>query len=135
MNDTFMELSTKNLMTFKEYQQKTAETAIYKDNIARLDPSTSDRIDKIICLAYVGLGLGEVGELQGKIKKIIRDNNGIVNDDMKKSLGKELGDILWYISQTCSELGLDMGEVAEINLVKLASRKERGVLAGSGDER
>jgi NTP pyrophosphatase (non-canonical NTP hydrolase) len=129
-----------NTFTFREYQSKTNETAIYNENIEKLVEEIfpgpgKQQVIRLLKLCYVSLGLGEVGELQGKIKKIIRDNNGIVNDDKKKELAKELGDILWYVSETCSKLGLDMGEVAEGNLVKLASRKERGVLAGSGDER
>jgi NTP pyrophosphatase (non-canonical NTP hydrolase) len=48
---------------------------------------------------------------------------------------KELGDVLWYVSQIASELGLELEEIAEANLEKLLSRQRRGVLSGSGDER
>lgn len=123
------------MLTFREYQSKTAKTAVYREEIDKIVADGDTNMWKLLNLLYVSLGLGEVGELQGKIKKIIRDNGGIVNDDMRKDIAKELGDILWYISQTCTELGLAMGDVAELNLIKLASRKERGVLKGSGDER
>ena len=48
---------------------------------------------------------------------------------------KELGDVLWYLTRSANELGYSLVDVAEINLIKLTSRKERGVLQGSGDER
>jgi NTP pyrophosphatase (non-canonical NTP hydrolase) len=43
--------------------------------------------------------------------------------------------VLWYVAQIATELGLDLNEIAEQNLEKLLSRKQRGVLSGSGDER
>jgi NTP pyrophosphatase (non-canonical NTP hydrolase) len=108
--------------TFSEYQAAAATTAIY--------PKTG-----MLGLTYVALGLGEVGEVQGKIKKIIRDNACVITDEAKKEIGKELGDVLWYLANMCTELDLDFGEIAQSNLDKLASRKERGVLQGSGDNR
>jgi NTP pyrophosphatase (non-canonical NTP hydrolase) len=110
-------------LAFEEYQRRTAETAIYPGQ------------GGILGLAYVGLGLGESGEVQGKIKKILRDDNGEVTEAKRLALAKELGDMLWYVSQTATELGLSLEEVASANLAKLASRKERGVLQGDGDER
>jgi NTP pyrophosphatase (non-canonical NTP hydrolase) len=82
-------------------------------------------------LAYCALGLtGESGEYSEKIKKLIRDGK------LDKSLAvKELGDVLWYLTRSANELGYTLQDVAEINLVKLNSRKERGVLGGSGDLR
>ncbi len=50
-------------------------------------------------------------------------------------MAKELGDVLWYVSQLASELGLDLDQIAQLNLDKLRSRQRRGVLSGSGDER
>ncbi len=132
-------------MTFKDYQDNTNETAIYRDSIENLFYKFGDlnrdaiedsiKIARLLNLSYVALGLGEVGEVQGKIKKIIRDSGGVITDDHRKAISKELGDILWYISQTCTELDISMEKVAEENLEKLFSRKERGMLKGSGDER
>ena len=42
---------------------------------------------------------------------------------------------MWYVAQLATELGLDLDEIAGLNLEKLRSRQLRGVLAGSGDDR
>lgn len=87
-------------------------------------------------LAYPTLGLvNEAGEVAGKIKKIFRDKNGIVSVEDKEALKAELGDVLWYFTQICTELGLTLEEVAEANLEKLFSRLERNKLGGDGDNR
>src|SRR5271167_4186889 len=116
-----MEITKMTFTDFTKYQVLTGMTAIYQDSIDKLVDDGDSQTWKLLCLAYVGLGLGEVGELQGKIKKILRDSGGIITPETKQALSKELGDILWYISQTCNELGLNMGEVAEENIKKLAS--------------
>jgi len=87
-------------------------------------------------LAYPALGLaGEAGEVAEHAKKAIRDDGGTVSDERKATMSKELGDVLWYVAQIATELGLDLDEIAEQNLEKLLSRQQRGVLSGSGDER
>jgi NTP pyrophosphatase (non-canonical NTP hydrolase) len=110
-------------MEFGDYQKQSASTAIYPGQ------------GEVLGLAYVGLGLGESGEVQGKIKKVIRDDGGVISDEKRAAIAKELGDMLWYVSQTASEIGVSLDDIAEDNLDKLASRAERGVLGGSGDER
>lgn len=122
-------------MTFNEYQAKASTTAMYLNKIKELNPDLSENIQSILGLSYASLGLGEAGEVQGKIKKIIRDAGGKITDDNKKEISKELGDILWYISAMCGELGIEMDYVAEQNIEKLFSRKERGVITGNGDNR
>lgn len=85
---------------------------------------------------YPTLGLaGESGEVAEKIKKVIRDKNGVADEETKEMIKKELGDVLWYVAQLATELGLSLDEIAENNITKLASRLERGVLQGSGDNR
>ena len=108
-------------MSFDIYQEKTGETAIYPPEKA---------------LEYLTLGLcSEAGEVAGKLKKIIRDNNGIVDEDAAQKLSIEIGDVLWYVAQLATTLGLQLSEVAEDNLSKLASRKNKGTITGSGDYR
>jgi NTP pyrophosphatase (non-canonical NTP hydrolase) len=108
-------------MNFHEYQQKAGETALY--------PNRGNHI------AYPALGLaGEAGEVAEKVKKVLRGDREI-DDTFRNELEKELGDVLWYVAAMCHELGVDMQFVAEENIAKLASRKERGVIRGSGDDR
>ncbi len=109
-------------MRFNEYQQAALETAIYPD--------------KGNNIVYPVLGLtGESGEVAEKIKKVIRDNNGVLDAAVKQALKKELGDVFWYIAAICYEAGLDMDDVAESNIRKLRDRQKRNVLHGSGDNR
>jgi len=109
-------------MTFNEYQKKSRKTAKY--------PKAGKNF------IYPALGLcGESGEVAEKIKKVIRDKGGIVNEATKQEIVKELGDVLWYVSQIASELDLSLEDVANENLKKLFSRLERGKLGGSGDNR
>jgi NTP pyrophosphatase (non-canonical NTP hydrolase) len=87
-------------------------------------------------IVYPTLGLAnEAGEVAGKIKKIFRDKGGLIGDDDRQALKYELGDVLWYLTQICTELDLTLEEVAAANLEKLFSRQARGQIRGEGDER
>ena len=115
-------------MNFNEYQKKAMTTELMKrsDVLSAHDPAFVAKI----------LGLvGEAGEVAEKFKKIVRDKNGVVGDDDKADIEKELGDVLWYISALADYLGLTLDEVANKNLEKLFSRRDRGVQKGSGDNR
>lgn len=108
-------------MHFAEYEVEAAKTAIY---------------DKAYRAVYPALGLaGESGEVAEKVKKVLRDNNGVFDDDVITELGKEIGDVLWYLSALAHDLGLTLEGCAINNIEKLQSRQERGVLGGSGDNR
>jgi len=128
-------------LSFGDYQERTAITAIYGEKIAEilaaldLTPDQAAPILTLLNIAYVSNGLGEVGEVQGKVKKVIRDSGGVIDDERRQQLAGELGDVLWYLSQMATELGLSLEEVATSNLDKLAGRKDRGTLQGSGDNR
>ena len=109
-------------MDFNEYQQAASKTAIYPDRGENL--------------YYPVLGLcGETGEGAEKIKKVMRDDGGVVSEDKRQDLKKELGDILWYISALSDELHLRLDDIASTNIEKLYSRKERNQIHGSGDDR
>lgn len=82
------------------------------------------------------LGLvGESGEIAEKFKKIIRDKQGELTEEDKAEIIKELGDVLWYITTISHLLGSDLETVAKRNNEKLLSRKARGKISGSGDNR
>ena len=85
---------------------------------------------------YPTLGLtGEAGEVADKVKKVLRDREGIFDPETREAIKLELGDVLWYVAQLASELGYDLNEVADANLQKLSSRAARGRIGGSGDQR
>jgi NTP pyrophosphatase (non-canonical NTP hydrolase) len=105
-----------------DYQQRSRATAVYPDAGNNL--------------TYPALGLcGEAGECAEKVKKAIRDDGGELTGERRAALAAEIGDVLWYLSQLATEAGLELDEIAEDNLAKLLSRRDRGVLQGSGDAR
>ena len=109
-------------MDFKTYQEQSRKTATY----AKIGYN----------FIYPTLGLaGESGEVVEKIKKVIRDNNGVIDEEKRLEIMKELGDVLWYLSQLATELNLSLDDIASKNLQKLNSRKERNKLHGDGDNR
>jgi len=69
------------------------------------------------------LGLvGEAGEVAEKIKKVLRDNEGKIEEEQKKEIKKELGDVLWYLSQLATELGLSLTDIAAYIDLSLRNR-------------
>ena len=87
-------------------------------------------------IIYPTLGLtGESGEVADKVKKVIRDNDGIFSDEMKRSIALELGDVLWYAQELAGDLGYTLEEICQMNIQKIESRQRRGVIHGNGDER
>jgi len=113
-------------MTLDEYQQESKKTALY--------PKDDKNLNYPISYPVMGL-VSEAGEVAGKVKKVIRDNGGIIDDTKKADIASEIGDVLWYTAQLCTELGLSFDDVAKANLEKLFSRKDRGAIGGSGDNR
>jgi len=109
-------------MNFNDYQNKSRKTAKY--------PAIGHPV------IYPALGLvNETGEVAGKIKKVFRDKGGEISEETRSALKAELGDVLWYVAQVCTELDLSLDEVAEYNIEKLYSRLERGTIRGDGDNR
>ncbi len=109
-------------MNFNEYQIAARRTAMY--------PNLGKN------LYYPTLGLcGESGEVAEKIKKIFRDDNGVISLEKRIEIVKELGDVLWYISNLSSELEVSLEDIAIINIDKLNKRKNTNKLYGNGDNR
>ena len=109
-------------MKVNDYQVAALLTAVY--------PGRGENI------IYPTLGLcGEAGEVAEKVKKLLRDNEGILTETVKEAIALELSDVAWYMAVLSHELGFTLEEIFQKNIDKLASRKERGVLQGSGDNR
>lgn len=110
-------------MNFNEYQKQALTTALYSG-------------DELQDLAHWVLGIsGESGEIAEKVKKIIRDKNGKIGAEDREMLTKEIGDVLWYLAVLAEHAGVSLGDIARKNAEKLQSRKQRGTLHGSGDNR
>ena len=110
-------------MTFDDYQQLALKTAQndYEPTMQRT-------------IWAMGVA-GEAGEVIEKWKKIIAYKQGVVSDEDKAELGKELGDVIWYIAVLAESLGLTFEEVMQVNVKKLADRQKRNVIKGAGDNR
>lgn len=105
-------------ITATKYQSLACQTAIFPKDRA---------------IEYLTLGLtGEAGEIANKAKKLIRDGD---TPDKRAEMTKELGDVCWYLAVLAEELGMNLGKIMEDNVEKLADRKARGALRGSGDNR
>lgn len=128
-------------MNFKEYQEKAHETAIYprinyKAGEKKIGEGAYEIDERNIDFVYPALGLsGEIGELLNKLKKIIRDKIDATSQEFKDSIGKEVGDCLWYIAELASVFDLDLEEIAKQNIEKLAKRKKDDKIQGKGDDR
>ncbi len=107
-----------------DYQIATRSTAIY--------PGQGETDG----LVYVTMGLaGEAGEISNKVKKILRDQAGVVNDDNIEDLVQEIGDVMWYAARLADEIGVSLGQIMTQNIEKLRARQQAGTLGGSGDAR
>lgn len=113
-------------MDFTTYQQESRKNAVYPD------------IGNNFIFPTLGL-VGEAGEIAEKVKKLIRDKNtttpDMVSVEDKAEIAKELGDVLWYVSQVATEFGIELDAIAAINLEKIRSRRERDKVKGGGDNR
>jgi hypothetical protein len=119
-------------VTLNEYQDEASKTAFASPNVFMRNAE-----GEFIPAPYLydGLGLGEAGEVQNKLKKIMRDNNGVITDAMREAVKGELGGLLWYASQVAKDLGIPFDDVAVYNINQLRDRQARGTLKGSGDNR
>jgi NTP pyrophosphatase (non-canonical NTP hydrolase) len=108
-------------MEIVEYQERAIATAVYGAGNA---------------IIYPTLGLcGEAGEVSEKVKKILRDSSGEFSNEKKLEIAKEIGDVIWYCNALARDIGYDLEAVMNMNLQKLESRRNRGVISGSGDNR
>lgn len=114
-------------MDLNEYQNAAIETAIYPTNLKIPQ--------QLQGLYYTVLGLaGEAGETANKVKKLLR-GDFVLDWEHRNKIAHELGGVLWYLAMASIELGYTLEEVAELNLSKLAERKNKGTIKGEGDDR
>lgn len=107
-------------MNINDYQQQAMRTCM---------PASKN-------LPYMALGLaGEAGEVANKVKKVIRDSDGVLKELQREQLIAELGDVLWYCAGVATVLGANLDYVAAANVNKLQARQSSGTLGGQGDER
>jgi NTP pyrophosphatase (non-canonical NTP hydrolase) len=127
-------MESKKELTLNEYQEKAMTTCL---------PTSKN-------WSYMFLNLvGEVGEFSSKVAKHIRKEKAYIDvnhlitecgcscmsDEEIKDLQKEVGDVLWQLSGLCSVMGWSLNDIAQQNLDKLASRQQRNVIEGNGDNR
>jgi NTP pyrophosphatase (non-canonical NTP hydrolase) len=108
-------------MDFADYQKRAANL--------NLCPEEYKLLHSILGLA------GEAGEVAEKFKKLYRDRRGVMDEAFKQSIKSEISDVLWYVSDLSSQMGFSLDEIAMHNIDKLESRRNRGKLHGSGDNR
>jgi len=109
-------------MDFNNYQKKAHTTA------------HEVKVEGEIVYPILGF-VGEAGEIANKVKKIFRDADGVITEEIREDLKKELGDALWYLAELATRLDISLDDIAEVNIEKLSSRKEHGTIKGSGDNR
>lgn len=124
------------ITTFKEYQENSIGMRLSLKRFLEKHPNLPDDVIELLAVAYDGLGVGgEAGEVQDKIKKIIRDDGGVITEEHKEAIKGEIGDTLWYLTSMCQNLGFTLEDVANHNIEKLKDRHARKVVHGSGDNR
>jgi len=110
-------------MTLDEYQKEALVTALWSG-------------DNLKDLSHWTLGItGEAGEIAEKVKKLIRDFDGELNNEQKLELVKEMGDVMWYLAVLAEHLGYKFEAVGRMNIAKLRDRQSRNKIQGSGDNR
>lgn len=120
-------------MNFNEYQKKAQTTAQFPTDITL---HVSTYYENPLPWIYPAIGLaGETGELLNKLKKVIRDNEGVITENMNMMIIDEIGDVMWYIAMLCNTLGYDMDIVMNRNVSKLAERMKNNTIKGNGDNR
>ena len=100
-------------MTFNDYQTNAMRT---------LNPNLSER--DVLINSVMGL-CGESGEAIDIVKKWLAQGHELDREHLKK----ELGDVLWYLAEAATALGISLDEVAAANIEKLKKRYPEGFSA------
>jgi hypothetical protein len=100
--------------------------------------SQIDNLRKLRVILGEAVSLGNAAE---KFKKALRSGEKKIpplpslSEEERLELDKESGDIHWYLSESATARSTKLSKVIELNVEKLTSRKERGVIQGDGDNR
>lgn len=121
-------------MGFELYQKVTNDTALYPRALVEKKDGQGN-YNQMPWMYPALLLTSEVGEVTSILQKAMRDNGGIIPEEKRENLSKEIGDILWSVAQLCEKLDMSMAACARENIIKLRSRYQRGVIQGSGDNR
>lgn len=121
----------------REYAEMVHGAAIYRDGVdALLDSASREDIAKMLRIFYAATGLaGEAGEVANKVKKILRDNAGVVDDEVRHKVLGELGGVAWYLNAAAEEFDLRIEDVLNYNYDQITDRQARDVIRGDGDDR
>jgi NTP pyrophosphatase (non-canonical NTP hydrolase) len=134
-------------MDFNDYQRRIQEFAKYPENgtgsklaisyaALGLSGEAFELFEKLDCIVHLREQLvRKVGKIDELVKKHVRDSEDSISYERLDAIIKEGGDVLWYLARIFYELGVSFNEVPRQNIEKLSSRKQRGVLGGSGDNR
>ena len=124
-------------VTTEDYQKLVREVALYRESASKaVHGLPIEALIKLLRVFYATTGLaGEAGEVSNKIKKILRDNEGQIDEVVRMKILGELGGVMWYITALAQEFSLSLEDIMTYNHDQLVSRAERGKLQGSGDDR
>jgi NTP pyrophosphatase (non-canonical NTP hydrolase) len=101
------------------------------------DWDTFDELTQFVFSSKISIGrlAGRAGVVCELAKKCIRDDGRVLTAERRGKVKEALSNLLYDLAAICHSYGISIAEAAEENLAKLQSRKERGTLQGSGDNR
>lgn len=116
---------------FNDYQAFTAGKAVYNEGVFY---HVGDNLYHAPWTYPIHALAEEAGEVNGKIAKFVR-KHGTDREALAEVVKKELGDVLFQVSESARMFGFTLQDVVDENVRKLDDREERGVLIGEGDDR
>lgn len=114
-----------------EYQEEVKELSLYKETMPGGIPLPKFSVYKPKDIMYTVLGLtGEAGEVANQVKKYVRDDHFVWTPERVMKVKDEIGDVLWYATALCNEMGFELSDVMQCNIDKLHSRQKNGTIKG-----
>ena len=129
---------TEQINTFNDYQKFTHSLAVYNEDVELIIKNDDEAFVSLpMAYTYPVLALAEeAGEVAGKLAKFIRKSKGGVDPlALRDMVVKELGDVLYQVSETARQFEITLQDVVDVNVHKLTDRQDRGVIVGEGDNR